>query len=138
MQPLHPGQALLGVLGARCLQRRLHFPRAGSATERALGFRAHGGGGEARGKRPDLKAEEGVGRWGGERAHAQRDEHQGGWDFRWLCAPRPLTFRILPLWGPFFGTRNRMKSKIRETGTVEPAAELSQIRADGAPKFGRI
>jgi hypothetical protein len=93
MQPLHPGQALLGVLGARCLQRRLHFPRAGSATERALGFRAHGAGGEARGKRPDLKGREG----GSERAHAQRDEQQAGWDFRWLCALRPLTFRILPL-----------------------------------------
>jgi hypothetical protein len=28
VQPLHPGQPLLRVLGARRLQRRLHFPPA--------------------------------------------------------------------------------------------------------------
>lgn len=90
VQALDPGQALLGVLGARRLQRRLHCPRAlggsgGPATgRRALGFLGRGGdrrrGGER--ERPDLR---GRGREGGggvtERAHTARrtPDALGGW-----------------------------------------------------------
>lgn len=47
MQPLDPGQTLLGVLGTRRLQRRLHSLRApedsgGPAAGRALGLRGAG------------------------------------------------------------------------------------------------
>jgi hypothetical protein len=37
VQALHPGQPLLGVLGARRLQRRLHFARAGAPRGSAGG-----------------------------------------------------------------------------------------------------
>lgn len=62
VQPLDPGQALLGVLGARRLQGRLHSPRAtGGSGDTATGvsFRVLGRGTDVEAGRrwPDLRRE---------------------------------------------------------------------------------
>jgi hypothetical protein len=66
VQPLDPGQALLGVLGARRLQRRLHSPHATGGTATGVSFRVpgRGTGGEA-GRRGGVGGGGGGGGGGG-------------------------------------------------------------------------